>query len=983
MSTYYLKYYAEIMNFRGQQTRVEIHQRDTAPASVLQIGDVCGLELEIQGGQDDIFVPIVKTQARLSMVASLDKPTSGGIKYGDWGEFYTPDATLYKFVIMTKQSESVAHWWKTRWTGYITPDSWEEGLAYRDAITITARDNIGHLQDFEFDMEGDEFGLASIESIINRAMEVVEMPMYFVDTQAVPTLTADDGTKILGAKVVVDTFRGKDWYSVLEGILDSIGYSIRFTDDNKLTYAPIRHLPLLGAPDAIWRPATQNVEFYGGSGTIVPAVKKITETHDYEYNGDILAPITNNKTYGSTQTYDQRKYNPGIVDNYIQAPYNKVTDHGDSAWMDNSDMLDPSLYEPHLLEDGWDQHAFIPINARNASLQQNLLFRTKSPDVTIHISFNPHTVTAFPVALPPYSRSLWESQDTLYKIKCAIYYSTTGGYRYWDGKVWVGNPVVLEFEYDATQKESATDLEVVLAKCDALPEEGNIVIELRDLQYYWQRKNAPTGGTGRPIDDIGTFTRIASIVFSVNQNNLTKNTVTTVNDEKNNISLNRNSLVSPLSKEVSFIVPANYGSALFYGGSGGRMPDPYPYMLKWSRYSGNTRKPLPVFIHQQILCYRGASLWELNGDCAPRNNELLRFNSLLQYKNRTYMLKSGTMDFMTGTINGASLREFLEYDDIWDDTQEGDWSDSSEYSGGGSTPSGGRASGGSSYRGGTIRAPGGGSTSLTQVWESLEGASGDYGARRINEAHLPESLVNAIGRIGNGDSFHGPDLTIIKGYANSGTPSAMAPVLRIRHPLLQREPTAEAVLMIYSGKRGRKLAAGKRKNKKGWGEALSRGDEFVVSLSNRQDADMRVLLDDIREFILQNYVCMYNRSQAQVAAMSYQTFSAADMHKNYPARFGALHSYTEPGADPDDIRGSTLFYPNTKASRRFGIAIRYENPLFTKYKDEGTPSDYTRQIRISGGHVDRYLYTDVTPFTAHVGGGNADNGNVIGFEIDE
>ena len=916
------------------------------------------------------------------MVASLDKPTAGGIKYGDWGEFYTPDATLYKFVIKTKPTASASSW-TTRWTGYITPDSWEEGLAYRDAITITARDNIGHLQDFEFDMEGDEFGLATIQSIINRAMEVVEMPMTFAYTQAGPTLTTDNGTNILGAKVVVDTFRDKDWYSVLEGILDSIGYSLRFTDGNRVTVAPLRHLPLLGASSSSARPATQVVEFYGGSGTVVPAVKKITETHDYEYNGEILAPITGNITYGSTQTYDQRSYNPGFVDQYIQAPYNKVTNHGDSAWMDNSDMLDPSQYEPHFLGDGWDEYAFIPINARNGDLRQNLSFRTKSPDVTIHISFNPHTVTAFPVANPPYSRSLWESQDTLYKIKCAIYYVTTGGVRFWDGKVWARNLEVLEFEYDATLKESATDMEVVLAKCEALPEEGDIIIQLYDLQYYWQRKNAPTGGTGREIDEIGSFTRIASIAFSVNQNNLAKNTVTTVNNEKNNISLNRDSLVSPLSKEVPFIFPANYGSALFYAGYGGRIPEPYPYMLKWSSGSGNTRKPLPVFIHQQILCYRGASLWELNGECAPRNNALLRFNSLLQYKNRTYMLKSGTMDFMTGTLNGASLREFLEYDDIWDDTQEGDWSDSSEYSGGGSTPSGGRASGGSSYRGGGSGASGGGSTSLTQVWESLEGASGDYGARRLNEAHLPESLVNAIGRIGNGDSFHGPDLTIIKGYANSGTPSAMAPILRIRHPLLQREPTAEAVLMIYSGKRGRKLAAGKRKNKKGWGEALSRGDELVFSLSNSQNADLKVWLDDIREFVIHHYCCMYNRSRAQVESITYVAFSGANAHRDYPARFGGLFGYVDPQADPADIRGTSDFYRRTKGSRRFGIAIRYENPLFTKYKNEGTVSDFTRQIRVNGiGRIDRYLYTDVTPFTAHVGGGNA-NGNVIGFEIDE
>ena len=299
MATYYLKYYAEILNFRGQLTRVEIHQRGAQPASVLQIGDVCGLVLELQGGQDDVFTPILKTQARLSMISSDDKPTAGGVKYGDWSEFYTPDSTLYKVIIKTKPDET-AESWETRWTGYITPDSWQEGLEYRSSISITARDNIGHLQDFDF-VENipagvDEYGLLSIRSLIDAAMELIDMPME-LQTNVYPGDIVGDGTSILDSMVSVQKFDGDDWYQVLEGVLDSIGYCLRYTDQNRVTLAPLRHLPLTGE-ETQGSPVV--MEFYGGDGAVVPAVKKVVEEHAYNYEAE--AGLAVNGEYSTPST---------------------------------------------------------------------------------------------------------------------------------------------------------------------------------------------------------------------------------------------------------------------------------------------------------------------------------------------------------------------------------------------------------------------------------------------------------------------------------------------------------------------------------------------------------------------------------------------------------------------------------------------------------------------------------------------------------
>ena len=699
MSTYYLKYYAEIQNFRGQFARVEIHQRDTAPDSVLQIGDVCGLELEIQGGQEDIFTAIVKTQARLSMISSDDKPTAGGIKYGGWGEFYTPDATLYKFVIKTKANSSALSW-DTRWTGYITPDSWREGLEYRSAITITARDNIGHLKDFEFNMQvNDPYGLIGIRDIINEAMSLVDMPMT-LDYNTEPGDIEADGTSVLDAMIVAENFYGDDWYTVLEGLLDSIGYTLRYTDGNRVTVAPLRHLPLAGEQQETPAADIPDLEFYGGDGEQVPAVKMVTEEHDFDYNSDVYVPIFGgNMTFGQTQTYRCKvdgNVLPGggaISKAEHDANYNKLTAAGGTAWNSDSDMLNVGLYSPgerQFQEEGarWKDYAFLAANGTDESIRkQSMSFFCGTSDVTIKFVFNSHPAS---IHTSNGVTRVYEESYSLYKIRYSVSYQKDGTTRYWGGRSWENAIRYVEKEFDS-QYSYETDLEIALILCSDLPSGGILTVELNGIWY----KAWP----GLMFE--GVYARLASVIVTPNANNLSKNTVRTINDEKYNVRLSRSPMVAPLSRDVSIARPSNYGTALFYYEEGNDYPVAFPYLAKWDTVAGDATKPLPVLVHQQILCYRGANLWELSGECAPKDGSIFPFNSLVKYKDRIYIVQSGTVDFLRGSLSGAVLREFLEYDEIWDDTEPGDWSDSTEYPGSGA-PSSSGSSGASLAPGGSV-----------------------------------------------------------------------------------------------------------------------------------------------------------------------------------------------------------------------------------------------------------------------------------------
>lgn len=769
MANYYLKYYAEIKNYRGQLTRVEIHQRDTQPASVLQIGDVCGLLLEIQGGTEDIYTPIVKTSARLSMISSEDKPTADGIKYGGWEEFYTPDATLYKMVIKTKATDSESSW-TARWSGFITPDSWHEELEYRGPVTITARDNIGHLQDFEFDMPGDSYGLAKIKDVLDTAMLRINMPMDVAYCSGAD-LEADD-VKLVNSFISVSKFKGKDWYTAIEDILNAIGYTLRFTDENRVTFAPMRHLPLLGEASEQAQPSMPDLEFYGGDGEQVPAVKSITETHDYDYNSEVFQTISGGVSFGTNQTYRckvEGNKMPGggqFSRPEHDAVYNEVTGAGDTVWDTGSDLLNINNYDQAHYQSGagvfdsegdrWNQYAFLAANGVEGNERtQSLHFFCGATDITVRAIFAKN-----PAGL--YTRSgvtsLYKADDSLSKIKYKLWFENGGVIRYWTGSGWRSSEITIEKEFDP-QNEYATDLEIALQQCDDLPEGGVLHLAFLDINYKMYYNTYAFDGV---------YARLASISVAPNVTNLSKNTVKTINDDKYNVRLERNTEISPLSRETTVALPDNYPSALFYYPSGSSFPKVFPYMGNWDNVSGDVVKPFLVLVHQQILCYRGASLWQLSGECAPKNNALFWFNSICVYKNRNYILQGGTLDFTNGMLQGAILREFLEYDDIWDDTEPGDWSDSTEYPGSGAASTSSSAgsslapSGGGNYfepdgnggiklkdeytglwtngfldaKGAGSGGSGGGGVTLDEVWASLTDNTTKPNVT-LHTAHIP------------------------------------------------------------------------------------------------------------------------------------------------------------------------------------------------------------------------------------------------------
>ena len=672
MASYGLKYRAEFKNTREHEYRLDIYQRSYSGSSKT-IMTLCGCALEIQGAQGDVTAPIVKTQLRFSLVDAWDIPDANNKKWGNWSEFYTPDATLYKVQLSTLSGNTAT----PIWTGYITPDSWQEDLGYRTAITITARDNIGHLQDFPFEATGsvapDENGLIEIRYIFSQAMSVIDFPMtmnveswgsgqYSAD---VPCSDNDD--YLTEAKVNAELFDGLNWYEALERTLEAIGYAFRYIGGNKCVIACLRNLPKVGHYSSAT--PSQTLEFYGGSLEFEPAVKQIEERVDYKMRKEIALETLKGIEYGSQTTYrckvDGNTLPGGGVVSIPEhdAITNSVSSPGSSVWANGNQLLDPSGKQPDDFlkrsegEDGWKQYALIPCNRENDYAPQTAFrFHTKTSAVKLTVNFTPHPLSirhsgsmTGKVMSPSYSLS-----EITYQVRYLN--EDQSVIRYWNGGGWDNTDTYAKLtrEYDA-QNDYGTALDIELSECDDI-ESGLLVVAFYNIKYkIWH-----DGGHG-------VYARVQSILAGLISTRAVDNDkVTTINNTAYNVKIERQPLFGALSREVGFTRPANYLAGLFYYPYYNSPPEQFPYQVRFTDQSATV--PLPVLIHQQILCYRHGAARVLSGRCAPVNKVAFDFGSLFSYMGTTYLLQGGTLDLFSGIMEGAVFHEFVDFNTLWTGT---------------------------------------------------------------------------------------------------------------------------------------------------------------------------------------------------------------------------------------------------------------------------------------------------------------------------
>lgn len=684
--TYRLKYYKTFRSRQaagGELFQLEIHQRGLdASFRALEIGDWQGLSLEVDG-DDDPVSPIQKTIVTFYMVDSSDRPDTAGVKYGNWQEFYTPDSTLYKVVIRKGEEGSDI------WTGYITPDNWQESLDYRGTVTVTARDNIGHLQDFEFDMQADKAGTVRVAALIRAALDKVAYPM---DMSIL--LSTDEDTEYRGIvyqdevplpdfRVNVSHFDGKTWQDAFEEVLSSLGLCFRYIGGNRALVTYLRYLPLLGAQRRDTVTAQPVVFTGGGTRSFSPAYRKIVDTLKYDFEEDAAFAANEGLTLGT----EASTYQTDILVTTATRPYASVriagavaanTNTGDSGW-ESGDGFGPVLGRTSEVLD-LDSVALLAANEQTAGYvfvyRLGVLLPGLSGELTLSFESCPALYAQrrgragaeyVLLAQTTVAGSAGTEQRRAYtprlaSMKYAIIYETAAGETWYKSSTgWQKETAVLDYDGSGGESSSVSfSLQAVstVAEQALMNTPGRLRLVISDIAFSLGDTNIISTPQG-----CGIYLAVTGITLTAESGSrIESDTTTTVNDDGYNVTESRSPELGFLSRRTSWQTPQNYGNALYCEDEDG-LVSPVTYRMRWDGDAND--EPFPALLHRQILQYHHSTMQLLEGDCMPATPGPWDFGSVVTYKGHRFLLQGGTYDFVSGILSGARLREYESYEDLW------------------------------------------------------------------------------------------------------------------------------------------------------------------------------------------------------------------------------------------------------------------------------------------------------------------------------
>lgn len=670
---YQVKYYKAIAS-HGHTWRMEILQyipvdeygEPTEILTPVEIGPVLqGLRLIVQGEQAEVDTPIVKTSMEMTFVDAPDLEEER--KCGYWEEFYTSSATEY-MVKLYKDSG-------LEWTGYITPDSFSEDLRYRGSVTIIARDNLGTLQDTTCDLTyiQNEDGKVTIGTIINMALSLCRCKLTYKDMGTLPRSTATSDTHSLLLHQYVDAMylSEMNWWEALENILGSIGAVLRYVGGNTLALMSLRDIPKCGQES--WDDVEiKDVTFRAyGHRELVPGVKAIREVQEFDINTETMNDIEVDYMDDSAE-----KTCPNIV---LAGPSGGVSPSTMQVWgfrnirtfavkwADESPLLDVSKYPRLPGEDSeaygaWDDKSILyygvnvdtpnyyPVEFRKTIFSENTDIKV-SFEAAKPVTLSEGYVLNFPLAIAR------EYGNPFIDIRLK-FTKTDGTILYYSGGKWKSE--VAETGVSLSNGLVASDKPGIEYHELIIPSPGvgvfscefariGITVLAATLRYHCR----------------GVYVRLRNIKIDTELKDaegvklMEKLTLTTEYSDRYAVRLTREPkfAINPtIQPEVAYIQNAilTKKDKLYIGSD----------MWIWEGQASWKGISLVRLIHQQLLAYHAKPNNLLTGEIVTGDPT---FNALYEWDGKLHILMSGALNVKTGCMEGAVLREFTRYEDMWND----------------------------------------------------------------------------------------------------------------------------------------------------------------------------------------------------------------------------------------------------------------------------------------------------------------------------
>lgn len=680
-----LRYYKDLEQPNGTIVRLEIHRKKDGDAVMVskEIGRVVqALHLDVQGGADTIDAPIVKTSLTMTFVDAPDLEPNK--KCGDWEEFYTPDSTMWKVVLKADG--------KAIWSGYVTPDSYQEDLRYRGSVTIIARDNIGHMQDFPFDMEGNADGMVTLQELVNEAWAKIESPMtldWRHEADDADYLLCD-GVEAPQTYMNVSAFEDMNYFDAVEKALYSYGLVMRFVGSNRVAIMSLRDLPYQGKSGAP-RPVEPTFLAHA-QRELAPAVRRIEESVKYEFSDGIQIPLAKGVTF-SGAAYTVPFYSKNIFGEITTTniPVHAITNTSGEGWGSVPSatlFFNPKNYtiaDAALKEDA-ERMLFLATNTNgmhSATYRKTMICRDFRIDMTFgRVVQRRGDIIQYCYGFASGTENNGIGSIRVNKVSCYISVEQNGITQFYNGNGWQTEAYKIELE----QSDNGFGIDIGFygmtgAVALAFTIEN---IELDAMRDY--------------SDGDGLYVPISSMYWGAAASNslCETNNVNTVYIDTNNVILDHSPELGPALDEVPF--PSVIKNGIFVKSGNAYLP-----AKKWA-WSGGTPQQMAVYNHLQLLCYHSKPNNVISGDIVYA--DFVDMAAIYEWGGANHILVSGSYNFLNGHIESAVLREFQWYNDMWGDANLPEVEEDKKVDVGtvrpGSSSSGSTSGGGGGEGGGSI-----------------------------------------------------------------------------------------------------------------------------------------------------------------------------------------------------------------------------------------------------------------------------------------
>lgn len=656
---YRRKYYKSLTS-KGYSWTLEIYQDTEFAIAAVEIGPVLqSLRLIVQGDQADIDTPIVKTSLEMTFVDASDIDPSK--KCGYWEEFYTSSATEYK-VILYKNGT-------IEWQGYITPDSFSETLQYRGSVTIIARDNLGMLQDFEYDMVAGSADMVILRALLDRAMSVISFPMtYTIPTEGVRRIPYAGDEDALNILFNGEAFKDKTWLEVIESVLTSLGMVMRYVGRNKWIISTIADIPLFDY-DYWMNVPTSEVKFVAyATRELSPAVKRIVEEVSFDIEENIAAVDMPEDCYSEVDTYPYYKYlYSGIGDSTI---INVPVYLAQGSWF-SPQLTNPLFFNPfaYALKEGHSSRKIGDLRATdvvylaaNVYEENNIRYAKWQKEIKpgrYKLSYTLDT----PVGLYDNQTKVGflDNVGLSGMIGRLSFESSDGsGKYYYDyySNEWKSGVQVIEDSVLPAQHSKSFPCNIELPELE-ITKRGilNFAIHGVLLFFDYPDESEAEGAYIR-------LTNMSLVDLAMEETAIPeKMKVTTKYNEKNNILLQRKPEFGFNSGDVASPKIVRNGMYIM-------KDDWYESSDEWQFTPADTPNPYPVLVHQQMLAYYSKPNNVLTGELAltyPTWNRWYIWNGA------RHIMTSGALNILTGRMENVVLREFKQFGEVWGTTVDKDY----------------------------------------------------------------------------------------------------------------------------------------------------------------------------------------------------------------------------------------------------------------------------------------------------------------------